>query len=243
MSNKILFIFEGEKTEKIITDNLIKFFVNENTVITCAYCTTVYSIYKEILKDEDLDTFNLIKEIDTNKETLKEYNRSDFSEIYMFFDYDGHSTNASDEKLEHLLKFFNEETEKGKLYISYPMVEALKHIEDYDTFKDLKVTCKTNTKYKNTVSKFCIEQLKHFQFYDFDIWKKLIGTHLSKMNQIVNDIYELPIEIIDQLTVFSNQLDKYIKIDSTVSILSSFPIFLHDYYGNIKLVTLLKKGT
>jgi hypothetical protein len=232
MSNNILFIFEGPKTENSITNNLTKFFVNENTVITCAYCTTVYKMYTEISEDEYLDTFNLVKDIEANKETLKDYKRSDFAQIYMFFDYDGHATNACDKKLNDLLEFFNEETEKGKLYISYPMVEALKHIENFDTFKDLKVACGDFENYKKIVSDNCIESFKHFHLYDLNAWKMIIDTHLKKMNKVVNNSYEFPDEIIDQLTIFNKQIEKHINIDKTVAVLSSFPIFLHDYYGN-----------
>lgn len=235
MSNNILFIFEGPKTEKSITDNLIKFFVNENTVITCAYCTTIYKMYSDISADEYLDTFNLVKDIEANKDTLKDYKRSDFAQIFMFFDYDGHATNASDKKLNDLLGFFNEETEKGKLYISYPMVEALKHIESYDTFKDLIVSSQDFENYKKIVSDNCIETLKHFHLYDIDAWKTVIKSHLMKMNDIVNDTYQFPISVIDQLTIFSKQIEKHINKDKTVAILSAFPIFLHDYYGNEEL--------
>ncbi len=235
MSNNILFIFEGPKTEKSITDNLIKFFVNENTVITCAYCTTIYKTYSDISADEYLDTFNLVKDIEANKDTLKDYKRSDFAQIFMFFDYDGHATNASDKKLNDLLDFFNEETEKGKLYISYPMVEALKHIESYDTFKDLIVSSQDFENYKKIVSDNCIETLKHFHLYDIDTWKTVIKSHLMKMNDIVNDTYQFPISVIDQLTIFSKQIEKHINKDKTVAILSAFPIFLHDYYGNEEL--------
>lgn len=235
MSNNILFIFEGPKTEKSIADNLIKFFVNVNTVITCAYCTTIYKMYTDISEDEFLDTFNLVKDIEANKDTLKDFKRSDFAQIYMFFDYDGHATNASNEKLNELLYFFNEETEKGKLYISYPMVEALKHIECFDTFKDLKVSCKNFEKYKQIVSDNCIEALKHFHLYNVDTWKGVVKTHLKKMNEVVNSSYTFPKEIVDQLTIFNKQLEKYINIDKTVAVLSSFPVFLHDYYGNEEL--------
>ena len=86
MYNNILFIFEGPRTEKTITENLTKFFFNENTVITCAYCTTIYKMYTEIYEDDFLDTFNLLKEIDVNKEVLKDFKRSDFAQIYLFFD-------------------------------------------------------------------------------------------------------------------------------------------------------------
>lgn len=235
MSSNILFIFEGPKTEKSITDNLTKFFVNENTVITCAYCTTIYKMYADISEDEYLDTFSLVKDIEVNKETLKDFRRSDFAQIYMFFDYDGHAKNASDKKLNDLLKFFNEETEKGKLYISYPMVEALKHIESFDTFKDLKVACKDFESYKKIVGDNCLECFKHFHLYNLNTWKILIDAHLKKMNEVVNNSFEFPSVIIDQLTIFNKQIEKHINVDKTVAVLSAFPTFLLDYYGNVEI--------
>ena len=201
MSNKILFVLEGQQPEKQITDNLTKFFVNENTIVTCAYCTTIYKLYDEISKDEDLDTFNLLKSISVNKVNLKEYNRADFAEIYMFFDYDGHATNANDDKLNQLLKFFHEETDKGKLYISYPMVESLKHIDDYQSFKNLTVKCKENIDYKKIVRNSCLKDLKHIIHYDLEIWKKLIEIHLTKMNKIVNEKFVFPEMLIEQLII------------------------------------------
>ncbi|MEB3800751.1 hypothetical protein INQ45_06610 [Flavobacterium columnare] len=232
MSSKVLFIFEGPKLEKLITDNLTQFFVNENTVITCAYCTTIYKMYSEISEDEDLDTFNLLKDMEINKEKLKDFKRSDFAQIYMFFDYDGHATNASDEKIKKLLEFFNEETEKGKLYISYPMVEAFKHIEDFDAFEELKVPCKENIDYKRIVRQKGLESLKHIINYEIDNWSELINAHLKKMNKIVHNSYIFPNDIIEQIIIFDNQLTKYINLDKTVGVLSAFPVFLHDYYGN-----------
>ena len=81
MSTNILFIFEGEKTEDQVVVNLQKFFVNENTTIKCAYCGEIYQIYKAISEDEDLDTFNLIKERGQNTDLLKPYYRADFAGI------------------------------------------------------------------------------------------------------------------------------------------------------------------
>ena len=232
MSTNILFVFEGERTEKQIVDSLQRFFVNENAIITCAYCGEIYQIYNEISVDEDLDTFNLLKERKQNIDLLKGYNRNDFAEIYLFFDYEGQSPKADDDKLKELLAFFDEETDKGKLYISYPMVESLKHISDYDTFKDSKVECKENINYKNIVSEECLNDLSGFKKYQFDTWKLLLKTHLKRMNYIVNDSYEFSQSIISQSDIFAKQLEKYIRIDSTVGVLNAFPIFVHDYYGN-----------
>jgi len=236
MSNNILFVFEGEKTENQIVTNLQKvFFESENTIITCVYGGEIYQIYDEISKDEDLDTFNLIKGRTQNIDLLKDYNRNDFAEIYMFFDYDGQSRIADDNKLKELLDFFNEETDKGKLYISYPMVESLKHIICHKSFKDLKVRCKEKIDYKELVSKECLKDLQNFTIYKIDTWKLLIDTHLKKMSYIVCDLFKFPHEIIIQSTIFSKQIEKYISQNpSVIAILSAFPVFLHDYYGNSK---------
>lgn len=241
MSAKILFVFEGEKTECRITASMGNFFVNENAVIECAYCSTIYQMYKEIIADEDLDTFALLQARNQNLEILKDYSRDDFAEIYMFFDYDGHDTLADDDRLKDLLAFFDEETDKGKLYISYPMVESLKHISDNpEDFKTLKVKCKEKINYKNLVHVQCSRSLLDFTAYNKKHWVQLIEMHLKKMNLLVKNDHSLPVAIIGQMEIFDKQLSKYITVDQTVSVLSSFPVFLFDYYGHLKIKTFLE---
>jgi len=225
-----------------ITNNLTKYFFNEKTIIKCAYCTDIYQLHKEISEDKDLDTFILLKEKKQNTDILSAYNRNDFAELYLFFDYDGHATLANDEKIKEILDFFNEETSYGKLFISYPMVEALKHYSDTIDFKLLKVKAKEKIKYKKMVSEQCHEQLINITKYSRIIWIKLIKVHLKKLNYIVNNNYSLPTYNISQNDIFLNQLVKFINIDLTVAVLSSFPIFLFDYYGNDYIVKLLKNN-
>ena len=234
MSNRILFIFEGERPEKQITNNLTKYFLKENIVIQCAFCSNIYQLYKEISEDEDLDTFLLLKNMANNVDILSSYNSDDFAEIYMFFDYDGHDTSADDNKVTELLNLFNEETQFGKLFISYPMVEALKHYtdsKDFD-FKQLEVKAKENIKYKQIVGEESKNELRQITKYTKDVWILLIGIHLRKMNYIISDSYSLPTEGSSQRDIFDKQLEKYINKNSTIAVLSSFPIFLYDYYGN-----------
>jgi len=176
-----------------------------------------------------------LKERHPKNKILQQFSRIDFAEIYLFFDYDGHSSLADDEKLRELLYFFNQETENGKLYISYPMVEALKHIEEIDYFKDLCVKCKTNIKYKNLVHARGLSHLHNFNKYDEIIWNQVILCHLKKMNFIVFDSYVFPQEIIIQSLIFIKQLDKFIKKEQKVAVLSGFPIFLFDYFGVIQM--------
>lgn len=269
-TNNILFVFEGEKTEKLIVTSLEKHIFHESTVIKSAFAADIYQLYREIEDDNDLDIFNLIKEKNvSNFKILDNYSRADFAEIYLFFDYDAHASLASptdrfgnvmkdgDEKIKEMLAFFDNETDKGKLYISYPMVEAVRHIIDYGDFKDLKVKCKgqncqhkevckdkeacnNEPSYKQRVSSESISTLCNINGYTEDTWKRLIESHLCKMNHIVNDTYILPNKIESQLYIFTKQLDKYIqRMCPMVAVLSAFPIFIFDYYGYKKTTTFL----
>ncbi|WP_459510077.1 hypothetical protein [Aquirufa sp. ROCK2-A2] len=214
--------------------------MNENTVVTCAYCTTIYKMYGEISADPDLDTFNLIKNVPINFEILKDFKRTDFAEIYLFFDYDGHVSNADDQKLQDLLSFFTEETDKGKLMISYPMAESLRHIEDLQTFENLTVDINQLSTYKSLTTQLGIVDFKHFNDYTLQTWTILIDLHLKKMNYIVLNSFQFPENHADQLTLFSKQKEKYIDLNNSVAVLSSFPVFLFDYYGNGNLKAKLQ---
>ena len=233
MSN-ILFVFEGEKTEDQIVKSFSKHLFNEKTVITCAFCAEIYQLHKELVNDSDLDTFALLKEHPNNQEILKDFNRDDFAEIYLFFDYDGHSTLANDESLLEMLDIFDEETAFGKLYISYPMVESIKHYAESLDFKSLKVKAKKNIRYKQLVAEQGDNVYQQFSKYTVETWQKLIKVHLSKMNYIVTENFCLPKQKHTQKEVFNAQKEKYIDKDTTVSVISGFPVFIFDYYEDAK---------
>lgn len=238
MANKLLFVFEGQTTEKDILNSLTKFHLNENTVIHCAFCQDIYFLFDQLQQDEDLDLFMLLKEKPINK-CLQGFGRDDFAEIYLFFDYDGHATKADDEKLKNLLELFNNETEIGKLYISYPMVEAYKHLHPEINFENVFVPAKENIQYKALVHKECHKDFgQNTSKLSDESWSNIIRAHLKKMNFIIHDSFELPQNLIPQNEVFDQQLKKYIQPTSTVGVLSAFPPMLLDYYG---ISTLYKK--
>ncbi|EMN7239594.1 hypothetical protein WB855_004579 [Vibrio parahaemolyticus] len=240
MSKCILFIFEGQVTEHDIVKNMQKFYLkpeDDNVFILSSHCGHIYSLYHKLKRDEDLDVFYLIKDMPANS-VLKDIKRKSISEIYLFFDYDGHAPQATDDKLQEMLEFFDEETDNGKLYISYPMVEALKHIPANTTFEDLVVAAKDNINYKSLVPKEINHGFNSFKKYDLEKWKELNSLHLMKANKIVYNTYSLPDTNIEPIKIFENQLKKHITPDNQVSVLSAFPCFLLDYYGcdNIELL-------
>ena len=128
------FIVEGEVREPQIIDNISKvFFAHGNfKIITLPAEENIYMLWKKLKADDfDTDIIEVLRESnDDIREQLVGLSRDDFSEVYLFFDYDMHQTNLGKEDdadaVAQMLESFDNETENGKLYISYPMVEALR---------------------------------------------------------------------------------------------------------------------
>ena len=112
--------------------------------------------------------------------------RDDFSEVYLFFDYDAHQTNLRKEDdadaVAQMLESFDNETENGKLYISYPMVEALR---DYKPgiCGDRTGCFVANTdmkEYKNTSA--TRSDNPRFKEYGFQIWNDIIDVFAMRVS-------------------------------------------------------------
>ena len=126
--NNILFIVEGEKDEVRILGNdtrglLSLIGVNANIV---SVANPVYELYDFLHNDEYDDIVSYLK---MNKKIEIDRTKGAFSSIYLVFDFEHHYQKYSDDKIKDMLKYFDNETENGKLYINYPMVEAFYHIK------------------------------------------------------------------------------------------------------------------
>lgn len=234
MLDKILFIFEGERSEYLLYDQLLKkYFFNKHNNILCSFKNNIYNLYLELKKDTDLEIFSLMKDRDNN---LKQYNRDDFSQVYLFFDYDGHDPRACILKIKKLIHFFNEETNKGKIFISYPMLEAIKY-NNVD-FYDATFLVDHGKKFKQYINDHSFLQIQNLNENEL---KNIIEKHCKKANFIINNNTDFPNFNINQNYLFNSQYKKYIKTYKTVSILGSFPLMLLDYYGYEKIVEHLKQ--
>lgn len=262
---KTLFIFEGGSTEDIIVRKLEQNFLGDRHAIKCVFDAEIYQLYRKIKEDDDsaftVDIVSLLKERTTkNAEILQDYNRDSFAYIYLFFDYDAHSSLANDENISEMLAFFNNETEEGKLFISYPMVEAIRHYKDMDSFKSLKVKCKRKNcpyiedcaeketclhepHYKTFVPSDSRPQLSNVNSYTETVWKELITAHLCKANNLVYDIFDLPDHLLPQDTIFSKQKEKHILHQCPeVAVLSAFPLYVLDFWGCKRTKAALNKN-
>ena len=222
----ILFVFEGEKTEYAFYEALQNHNLSLKTKdreILSTFKADIYQLYKKIIED-DAEIFPILKMRDKTLENLSEDN---VSSIFLFFDFDCHATNASDDKIQELLEFFNNETENGKIFISYPMVEAFKYFKccnDIESFLDFKIDRVDVNRFKQISHEHSDHSkvLKRMQKQDF---QHLIYLHCLKAHYLVNNIKDVVEEYVDQ-----DQIFKVFDQSSNIPVLSSFPQLLKYFY-------------
>ena len=185
------------------------------------------------------------KELEKQLEGL---NRDDFSEVYLFFNYDRNQKNLgeSDDRdvLEQMLISFDNEKENGKLYISYPMVEALRDFEAEQCGR--KDNCFVRMEELENYKFLSANRSVYPQFktYQFEIWREVIEVFSMRISCLMNQAemisYEQYVESITPLELF--YLEENEILGNRVFILSAFPEFLLDYFG-VKLWKTCVKHT
>ncbi len=241
---KIAIIYEGEKTEENLFRNISgHFFVDraDIMIVTLPAAGNLYMLWSKLQEDDfETDVISVLKEMNRDlSERLGSTEVADFSEVYLFFDYDGHHNNVPKklegrDVLEEMLQTFNNETELGKLYISYPMVESIKEIsvctQDYGTFYISLEECGT---YKEKVGG--VSDYADFRHITKEMWYVACNASRKRASVIVycreeND-YQNFLKNISQEKIYNIQRDKFIQENRAIAILNSIPLFLIEYYG------------
>ena len=182
MSRNILFIVEGEDLEPKFVKQMAELYnldckiTSVRTNIHNLYSQLkdgdgfldVKIVLKEILQksinslSSQKQTIQLqkkIKQIATDIDNLDQ----SFESIYLIFDSELHDSVHSQisykediqknyNHLKEMIDFFNNETENGKLYVNYPMMESYKDCDDFfdEQYQNREVSLKTlfSRKYK-----------------------------------------------------------------------------------------------
>lgn len=242
----ILFVFEGKDDKNLFSTIQQLFFSRSTDHIVCTFNNNIYVLYDKMLKlGEGADIVLAMKE---NNDYLRDYCSGDFSEVFLFFDYDFHHCLPLDElnsRVATMLDFFNDETGNGKLYINYPMLEAIRYIKslpdpNYTNYIVTRSDCKHFKRFTHEFSCFkgvdfiqlkCSSSEKEINKVRSN-WELLKTMNAQKANFICNGIYEFPKRLNDirQQKIFTHQVDKFVS-NSEVSILSAYPLFLLEYFG------------
>jgi len=94
----------------------------------------------------------------------------------------------------------------GKLYISYPMVESLKHLNSQVEFKHTVIDATESKAYKSTVDTQASKTYMDITRYSRETWNYLIVTHIKKMHYITRGDFSLLNIITPQEQVLESQI-------------------------------------
>lgn len=196
-------------------------------------------LYKILLKDDfDIDIVELLRDtMDDAKEKLKGIKRQDISEIYLFFDLDIHQDNLSKNDnnsinvVSKMLDVFDNETENGKLYISYPMVEALYDYKEglCEAYSNCFIPLEEVKNYKNlsVENNYSVNLTKKIES-----WKSILNVFSLRIKCLFGfDIlnYFIYRDKVSPKTIYDLE-HKILKDNKHIFVLSSLPKFLYDYF-------------
>ncbi|WP_429188714.1 hypothetical protein [Fusobacterium sp. PH5-44] len=142
-----------------------------------------------------------------------------------------------------MLDFFDNETENGKLYINYPMIESFFHLKFYEDieyddkyFEELTCPKTSGKKYKTDVRNKCLRRIPYsivIHHCDEKLLRKILIHNFKKSNYIVNLKYDIlcreELLRINQRKILDNQIKKFIP-NGEVCVLNSFSLFLVNYF-------------
>ena len=265
----ILFIFEGTKREPRLFKTLEYLFFPKNCEhIVCSYGNNIYNLYKRMSEtdfDEDIVAILMEKYREAGVGSFAGIEkRSDISEVYLFFDYDIHNQNSTktlalcdlNEQLQKMLDFFTDETEHGKLYINYPMIESIRYTKELpDTdYWSYTIPIEHCGRFKKIADDFSF--YKNLDFVSFrsgkgacslkipsagqvekveENWMHLVRQNSAKARHIIAK-HQGGLEATQQM-LFEAQLSGFVCKNNVIAVLNSIPLFLEDYFGCCKFGT------
>lgn len=210
----------------------------------------------------EADVFQIVKAkaISRGDHSLDKYDSYEFEAIYLFFDYDPQNAKLGLPKINtavtSIIKTFNDPMDSGQIFISYPMVEALYCEDCFPDTNFMSATVALNNcrgfkrwskKYYVSTNKECVrfranrqgeikESINEVRNDDLKKkWIELIKMNSAKANLICNNDANVPANVsqIPQSLIYQQEYEDYVTKNDTVSILSSFPLFLFEYFhGN-----------
>ena len=249
---RIAIIVEGEKFEKQIVKSINRnFFAQDNrikyTIIPLPMAANLYILWKEISNDEFLDIIEIVREKSSNAKVLEGLDRASFSEVYLFFDYDCHQNNLStyddpDSILIKMLETFDNETENGKLYISYPMAEAIRDCKTGCcwSFSNQCYHLQADRKYKEITG--ADNPLSHVTAYTVNRWADFINVYRGRLSCLLKKDDILSIKECKSITasdIYTMQRDNIASASLGMIVLSAFPMFLIDYFKEDYLLSII----
>lgn len=228
--SNILCIFEGEKREGQYFKTLKNVYFSDLSILVCCFGNDIYELYKELKDDEDLDLIEILREsksVPKNAKILDGYERDDFNQVFLFFDVECQDEKFNKNDFLSLIDVFSEETDNGKVFISYPMIEAIRDIPSYEEYLDHKIDVQncTGKKYKS-LSAGGIQTFNDPRNNKVEDWDKLVKVNIEKANYIITATKGNFISNPEQKYIAEKQIAS-ITEQKNIFVLSSYPLFIY----------------
>ena len=251
MSKNILFVLEGQRTEPRFLRKIVSLMRTYDNYEIFSYSANLYQMLDGMFKDgeidNDLDFIEHLKSCKTNKDDNQILEKK-FSDIFLFFDMDPQDQLYDSERLLKAIRYFNDSTDNGKLYINYPMFESLKHITNLEdlSFLDLEVNRDEIRNYKRIVDEQGIIELSDISKIDESTMMKIIILNLRKANKMVRNSIDVPSietyeDVTSQQSLFGRQNNEYVD-SGKVFVLNTCIFNTIDYNPGRFFETITKMG-
>lgn len=254
-SAKVLIVLEGEKPEENTLARLQRAFPEEladlsEDLVEYVYSSHIYGLYNKLKEDDGFsDVIEVLKELYPEDDSLQNTNREDISQVYLFFDLDIHKQpiERSCKQLTELVQFFDNETENGKLFLSYPMAEAINTCDTEnglmsDDRKLFSIDKCADNGYKHFVDDLNRGSKTICRANSRENWLIISKANYEKAKWLMHLTSEELFSVLDQMqqaAILQHQ-QVLIKHDNVVATLSAFPFFLLEYVGTKKITEIIK---
>ncbi len=243
--NKILFIVEGKNDEVKYINRLFEKCNMSQKYEIVPYKTNLHNLADLLIKndclDESLEIKNVLKELEDSEEEKIKLSH-DFSDVILVFDFEPQQDVPRFESIRKLLKFFNNSTQNGKLYINYPMMQSYRHFDKLPcaSFKNVTVTKEEAKHYKEFIGN--MSKFQNINHHSYPLFVSIAYHHLLKLNYIINGKYELPeknfINNFNQIDLFDIQY-KLLSEQGFIHVVNTFSLYIieyntTEYYNQIK---------
>lgn len=195
---RVLFVTEGWNDEPRMLKAMHRIMMGTKPENIFVFGASVHQFLRRMFVDdeidEDLDLVSVLME-DADEEQVRVLSQ-DFSDVYLVFDMDPQDSIYDDSRLVKAMKFFNDSTGNGKLYLNYPMMQSYRHLVGYmDTsFLCRKVTLNDCKDYKHLVDVDCCSypEIKNVGQYTREMFEMIIYLNLRKVNRLIRGFDTLP---------------------------------------------------
>ena len=234
--SKILMLVEGARTDVRLMAKLLDMYGISDDHELVSYNTNIYELYGQMFVNGDpdsIDLLQLLKERESD-ETKKKLFDERYSDILLVFDLDPQDQLFSEDKIIEMARYFNESTDKGKLYINYPMVESFYHMKSIPDTDYMSYTVSMDELRQGSYKQRVNMENRNHDYSKFAVTREecntVIKQNMEKAYSIIGQEFDY-IAAPDNDAVLISQL-KELSSNGKVFVLCTCDFYIVDYNPN-----------